>query len=70
MGMKTKHDIDLGEVKSFIDEVGRTKQYDRKRIRECHDRIFGTDDRRGSDDPCPIMQMRRIKAWYQDQRKG
>jgi len=67
--MKTNNNIDLGEVKTFIAEVRRTKEYDRKRISEYHDRIFGKDERPRSDDPCPIMQMRKIKAWYQDQKR-
>lgn len=65
--MKTKHNIDPEEVNDFINEVTRTKKYDRKRISEYHDCIFGKDDRPRNDDPCPIMQMRKIKAWYQDQ---
>lgn len=67
--MKVMQNIDLEEVKSLIAEVGRTKEYDRKRISEYHDRIFGKDEQPRSDDPCPIMQMRKIKAWYQDQKK-
>ena len=66
--MKTKHNIDLEEIKTLIGEVNRTKEYDRKLIAEYHDLIFGKDDRPRADDPCPIMQMRKIKAWYQDQR--
>lgn len=67
--MKSNHSINLEEVKKLIDEVGRTKEYNRKRISDYHDRIFGKDERPRSDDPCPIMQMRKIKAWYQDQKK-
>lgn len=66
--MKTNPNISLDEVKTLIDEVGRTKKYDRRRISEYHDRIFGKDDRPRPDEPCPIMQMRKIKAWYQDQK--
>ncbi|MCD7898706.1 MAG: hypothetical protein LUH22_02175 [Bacteroides sp.] len=66
--MKTNHNINLEAVKTFIDEIQQTKNYDRKRISEYHDQIFGKDDR--SVDPCPIMQMRKIKAWYQDQNKS
>ena len=68
--MKTKNNIDLEAVRALIAEVGRTKKYDRKLISEFHDLIFGQDDRLRSDDPCPIMQMRKIKAWYQDQEKA
>lgn len=67
--MKTKHNIDLEEVGIFITEVTKTKKYDRERISEYHDRIFGKNDRPSPDAPCPIMQMRKIKAWYQDQKK-
>lgn len=67
--MKTVNNIDPEEVKTLIAEVSRTKKYDRKRISEYHDQIFGKDDRPESNDPCPIMQMRKIKAWYQDQKK-
>jgi|GEM_PF-3392366 len=67
--MKASHNINLEEVKTFIAEVERTKKYDRKRISDYNDRIFGKDDRPASDDPCPIMQMRKIKAWYQDHKK-
>lgn len=67
--MKTKQNIDMDKVKTFITEVNRTKHYDRKWIAECHDEIFGKDERPGAGDPCPIMQMRKIKAWYQDQTK-
>ncbi|MDR2039364.1 MAG: hypothetical protein LBQ60_15685 [Bacteroidales bacterium] len=67
--MKTNRNIDLQEVKTFIAEVELTKEYDRKRISEYHDRIFGKDKRPRLDDPCPIMQMRKIKAWYQDQKE-
>jgi len=67
--MKTKQTIDLEEVKTLIAEVGRTKKYDKELISEYHDRIFGKDDRPRTDEPCPIMQMRKIKAWYQDQKK-
>ncbi|MCC8146018.1 MAG: hypothetical protein LIO93_06195 [Bacteroidales bacterium] len=67
--MKTKHNINLEEVKTFITEVGKTKEYDPKRISEYHEKIFGKYERTGSGDPCPIMQIRKIKAWYQDQKK-
>lgn len=66
--MKTPYNIDPEEVKTFIAEISQTKKYDRKRISAYHDRIFGKDDRPGSGDPCPVMQMRKIKAWYQDQQ--
>lgn len=66
--MKTNRNIDQEEIKTLIAEVEQTKKYDRKRISEYHDQIFGKDERPRSDDPCPIMQMRKIKAWYQDQK--
>jgi len=65
--MKTKQDIDMEGIKTLIAEVNRTKRYDRKLISEYHDRIFGKEDRPLDNEPCPIMQMRKIKAWYQDQ---
>ena len=68
--MNEKQNIDMEKVKTFITEVEQTKKYDRKLISEYHDRIFGKADRPESDDPCPIMQIRKIKAWYQDQKKG
>lgn len=64
-----KENIDMQEVKTFIDEINRTKNYDRERISEHYDQIFGPEERPENDDPCPIMQMRKIKAWYQDQKK-
>jgi len=64
--MKTKNDINLEEIRLLIAEVEKTKIYDRKQINEYHDKIFGKDNRV---DPCLIMQMRQIKAWYQDQRR-
>ena len=67
--MKTKYNIRPEEVKTLISEVERTKKYDQNQISEYHDRIFGKDDRPENNDPCPIMQMRKIKAWYQDQKK-
>lgn len=66
---KTAHTIDPEKVKALIAEVNRTKKYDRRLISEYHDQIFGKDDRPEYNDPCPIMQMRKIKAWYQDQKK-
>lgn len=65
--MKTNNNINLEEVKTFIAEIEQSKEYNRKQISEFHDRIFGKDERPRLDDPCPIMQMRKIKAWYQDQ---
>lgn len=67
--MNTMHNIDLEEIKKFIDEVSRTKEYDKKRISKYHERIFGKDNNPVSEYPCAIMQMRKIKAWYQDQKK-
>lgn len=64
-----KEKIEMQEVKKFIDEVNRTKNYDRKRVADYHDRIFGQEKRPENNPPCPIMQMRQIKAWYQDQKK-
>ncbi len=67
--MKKENDINPEEVKSLIAETEKSKKYDRKRISEYHDRIFGKDDRPRADEPCPIMQMRKIKAWYQDRKR-
>jgi len=67
--MRAKYNINPEEIKTLISEVERTKKYDRRRISEYHDRIFGKEDRPDFNDPCPIMQMRKIKAWYQDQKK-
>jgi len=67
--MKIKNDINLEEIRILIAEVEKTKIYDRKRISEYHDRIFGKDNRVDSANSCLIMQMRQIKAWYQDQKK-
>jgi len=67
--MKEKNNINMDEIKTLINNVERTKKYDRKRISEYNDQIFGKEERPDNNDPCPIMQMRKIKAWYQDQKK-
>jgi len=67
--MKKEHNIKLEEVSSLINEVEKTKKYNRKRISEYHDQIFGKEDRPDNNKPCSIMQLRKIKAWYQDQKK-
>jgi len=64
--MKKRDNINIEEAKSLISEVERTMEYDKERISELHDHIFGKDNRPRTSDPCPIMQMRKIKAWYQD----
>jgi len=67
--MKTEHHINLEEVKSLIAEIEKTKRYNHQQISEYHDRIFGKDDRPDDNEPCSMMQVRKIKAWYQDQKK-
>lgn len=64
-----EQNIDIEDLKTFIDRVNRTKKYDRKEISEYYDTIFGKEDRPDSYEACPIMQMRKIKAWYQDKKQ-
>jgi len=67
--MKNLHNINLEEVRSLIAEIEKTKKYNHQKISEYHDLIFGKEDRPDDDEACSIMQIRKIKAWYQDQKK-
>jgi len=67
--MKKDKDIDLEEIKSLISEVEKTKKYNHQQIAEYHSKIFGKEERPDNKEACSIMQMRKIKAWYQDQKK-
>jgi len=67
--MKTEDSITLEEVRILITEVEKTKKYNYRLISEYHDRIFGNEDRPDGNEACSIMQIRKIKAWYQDQKK-
>lgn len=67
--MKEKNKIDLNEIKTFIAEVEKSKKYNSEEISKYHDLIFGENDYSSSNSSCSIMRMRKIKAWYQDQKK-
>jgi len=67
--MKKENNIDLEEINIFIKDIERAKKYDRKKISKYHDLIFGINTRVDFNEPCSIMQMRKIKAWYQDKKK-
>jgi len=67
--MEEKNNINIEKVKALIAEAEKTKVYDEKRISEYHDLIFGKENHRDKNKACSIMQIRKIKAWYQDQNK-
>ncbi len=59
--------VNLDEVKGLIDQVDKTRSYERQQIIDYYNQIFDEDNDPLKDDSCLRMKMMQIKAWYQDE---